>query len=106
MHYRDAYDRIRQTLSNSAARSSFEERRDNADLIMIKMMQIFLGAGNFMSFLDVYRSHFQCFQQKFSALKREVWFEEYKWRANWQRIVGDMLHGLGNHLRTNYTHGN
>lgn len=41
-YYKDAYEQIKNSLANSAVRQSFEERRDNADLVVIKILLVYL----------------------------------------------------------------
>ncbi len=49
---REAYSQIRSSVGNSGARTSGEERRDNADIISLKLCQMFISHGNLGGFLD------------------------------------------------------
>ncbi len=60
-YLREAYSQLRSSVGNSGARTSFEEKRDNADLISLKICQMFLVHGNLPAFLDHFRVHFYTF---------------------------------------------
>lgn len=90
-YYEQAYDQIKTSLANSVVRQSFEERRDNADLILVKLLLVHLKQNNHQQFKDLFNSHFQTYQQKMSHLSANLQFEEFKWRANLYRIGAEML---------------
>jgi hypothetical protein len=90
-YYEQAYEQIKSSLANSAVRSSFEERRDNADLIFIKLLLIHLKSGNVSLFKDLFNSHLATYQQKLSYLSNKMHFEEFKWRANVYRLAAELL---------------
>jgi len=46
-HYEMAYEQIKNSLANSAVRQSFDERRDNADLVLVKLLLIHLKQGSY-----------------------------------------------------------
>jgi hypothetical protein len=49
---REAYAQLRSSVGNSGARTSFEEKRDNADLITLKLSQMYISHGNLTGFLE------------------------------------------------------
>jgi len=63
-YMKEAYQQLKQSLGNSASRFSFEERRDNADLIILKILLTFLVLGNHASFYEHFRAHYFVFQSR------------------------------------------
>jgi len=51
-YMREAYAQLRSSVGNSGARTSFEEKRDNADLITLKLSQMYISHGNLTGFLE------------------------------------------------------
>jgi hypothetical protein len=51
-YMREAYAQLRSSVGNSGARTSFEEKRDNADLITLKLSQMCISHGNLGGFLE------------------------------------------------------
>jgi hypothetical protein len=88
---KDSYIQLRQSIGNSGARTSYDEKRENADLITIRILQQLISNGQYNAFMETFRSHFYSFQTKVSILRKEQRFEELKWRANWMRIVASFL---------------
>jgi hypothetical protein len=86
-----AYTQLRQSIGNSGARTSFEEKRENADLISLKICQYSLQHANYSGFLEQFRLHFYTFQTKIANLPRERRFEELKWRGNQMRLMNQLL---------------
>jgi len=74
-------------VGNSGVKTSFEEKRENADIMAIKICQMLISHDNHQGFLEMYRQHFYTYQVKPNQVKREARFEEFKWRANWNRIM-------------------
>lgn len=70
-YLKEAYMQLRSSVGNSGARTSFDEKRENADLISLKLSQMFLSHGNFGGCLDQFRLHFYSFQTKMSILRKE-----------------------------------
>jgi hypothetical protein len=70
-YMKEAYAQLRSSVGNSGARTSFEEKRDNADIMSLKLSQMYLSHGNLSGFLDQFRTHFYTFQTKISTLRKE-----------------------------------
>lgn len=62
-----------------------EEQRDNADIVAVIVLKMYLSSNQKARFLDFFKAHF--LQFKFRAIN----FEELKWRANWFNLVATML---------------
>jgi hypothetical protein len=92
-YLKEAYVQLRQSVGNSGARTSFEEKRENADLISLKICQMMLQHGNYAGLLEQFRAHFYSFQSapRLSTLKKEQRYEELKWRGNQMRIMNQLL---------------
>jgi predicted negative regulator of RcsB-dependent stress response len=60
-YMREAYQQLRSSVGNSGARTSFEEKRENADLISLKLCQVLISHGNVAGFLEQFRVHFYTF---------------------------------------------
>jgi len=88
---KEAYNQLRLSIGNSGVRTSYEEKRENSDLMAIKICQMLISSGNYQGFLEMFRSHFYTYQTKISLLRKEQRFEEIKWRANWNRIVSQFI---------------
>lgn len=86
-YMREGYNQLKQSVGNSGVRTSYEEKRENADLMAIKICQSLIVSGNHQAFLEMYRAHLYTYQTKINLLRKEQRFEEIKWRANWMRIV-------------------
>lgn len=60
-YMKEAYAQLKQSLGISSSRTTIEEKRDNADLIMIKILQMYIANGSAQGFIENYRSHFYTF---------------------------------------------
>jgi hypothetical protein len=60
-YMKEAYNQLKQSMGISSSRTTLEEKRDNADLIMIKILQMYIANGNPQGFIENYRSHFFTF---------------------------------------------
>ena len=90
-YMKEAYAALRLTIANSGARTPFEEKRDNADLMTVKICQMYIANDNYQGFIEQFRAHFFTFQSRTSLLRREQRHEELKWRANQFRIMTQFL---------------
>ncbi|CDW91723.1 UNKNOWN [Stylonychia lemnae] len=90
-YMKEGYVQLRQSIGNSGVRTSYEEKRENADLITIKICQMLISNGSHAGFIEMYRQHLYTYQTKINLLRKEQRFEELKWRANWMRIVAQFL---------------
>ena len=88
---KDGYLQLKSTLQSQGNRLTFDEKRENADLIMIKILQLYIANVNPQGFIESFKQHFYSFQQKLNGLKKEQKFEEFKWRANWFRLMSQFL---------------
>ena len=86
-YMKEAYNQLRLSIGNSGARTPFEEKRENADLMTIKICLMYISNDNYQGFIEQFRQHFFSFQTKMSLLRREQRYEELKWRANQMRIM-------------------
>lgn len=57
-YMKDSYNQLRQLVGTSGVKNSFDEKRNNADLMAIKICQMLISNGNHQHFLDMYRQHF------------------------------------------------
>ena len=88
---KEAYFLLRLSLSNINEPAPHEEKRENADVIVIKLLQLHLILGNTKEFYEVFREHFYMYQLKIGSLKSENKHEEFLWRANLFRAAGELL---------------
>lgn len=54
-------------------------------------MHLYLITGNTKEFNETFREHFYVYQQQISQVKPEFLHEEYKWRANFMRLAGELI---------------
>jgi predicted PolB exonuclease-like 3'-5' exonuclease len=100
-HLKEAYDGLRSTSAQHIAKSIIDEKRENADLICLQILQYLLDMKNYDGFIKMYRSHFHAYKTSFETINslnspsfislplQKI--EELKWRANWHMIIAQML---------------
>ena len=49
---KEAYTQLRILLGNSGTKMSFDEKRENADLLNIKILQMLISNQNYSGFLE------------------------------------------------------
>jgi hypothetical protein len=58
---KEAYIQLKASLGTSASKTTFDEKRDNADLIMIKILQMYISNSNPQGFIENYKQHFSVY---------------------------------------------
>ena len=98
-HMKEAYDCLRGSSTQLLAKSSIDEKRDNADLICLQILQFLLDMKNYEGFIKQYRAHFHAYKSSFEAINTQsstisgplLKIEELKWRSNWHLAIAKML---------------
>lgn len=57
-YMKEGYNQLRLSIGNSGVKTSFEEKRESADIMAVKICQLLLSNGNHQGFLEMYRSHY------------------------------------------------
>ena len=103
-HIKQAYDDLRAGLvsSNIQSKQSIEERRDNADIIILQLLVYLLEQRNYDGFIKQFEAHFHAFKNSFDSIQSNIAtsgvisgylqkFEEQRWRGNWHNTIAMML---------------